>query len=323
MNTVTNQTMDIASSADHRKSKAARVRARLWKDRYIYLLLMPGLLYFLIYRYVPMLGITIAFKDYSPFMGIIDSPWVGMKNFARIFENSEVVQVIWNTLIISLLQIVFAFPAPILLALMLNEVSQTAIKRVVQSIVYMPHFLSWVVVVGIVTIFFRNEGLVNDLLAEVFGMEKTIPFLTNPDYFRTFLVAEVIWKEVGWGTIIFLAALAGVNPALYEAAVMDGASRMRQIWHITLPSIRSTIIILLIIRLGDVMEVGFEQVFLQLNPFNMEIGNTLDTYVYYKGIQQSDYSFSTAVGVFKGLVGLVLVMGANKLAKRFGEEGVY
>lgn len=206
---------------------------------------------------------------------------------------------------------------------MLNEVSRSAFKRVIQSIVYLPHFLSWVVVVGIVTIFFRNDGLVNDFLVEKFGLEQTIPFLTNPDYFRTFIVAEVIWKEVGWGTIIFLAALAGVNPALYEAAVMDGASRMRQIWHITLPAIRGTIVILLIIRLGDVMEVGFEQVFLRLNPFNMDIGNTLDTYVYYKGIQQSDYSFSTAVGVFKGVVGLVLVMAANKLAKRFGEEGVY
>lgn len=323
MNTVTKQAADNVSSVLPRKSKGARLRARLWKDRYIYLLLMPGLLFFLVYRYVPMLGIVIAFKDYSPFMGIADSPWVGMKNFARIFENAEVVRVIWNTLIISLLQIVFAFPAPILLALMLNEVSRSAFKRVIQSIVYLPHFLSWVVVVGIVTIFFRNDGLVNDFLVEKFGLEQTIPFLTNPDYFRTFIVAEVIWKEVGWGTIIFLAALAGVNPALYEAAVMDGASRMRQIWHITLPAIRSTIVILLIIRLGDVMEVGFEQVFLQLNPFNMDIGNTLDTYVYYKGIQQSDYSFSTAVGVFKGVVGLVLVMAANKLAKRFGEEGVY
>ena len=170
---------------------------------------------------------------------------------------------------------------------------------------------------------FRNEGLVNDVLRELFGLQQTIPFLTEPDYFRAFLVLEVIWKEAGWGTIIFLAALAGVNPALYEAAVMDGAGRFRQIWHITLPAIRSTIIIMLIIRLGDVLEIGFEQVFLQLNAFNMHIGNTLDTFVYYKGIQQSDYSFSTAVGVFKGLVGLVLVMAANRLSKRFGEQGVY
>ncbi|MCM3496797.1 ABC transporter permease [Paenibacillus lactis] len=304
-------------------SRGKRIRARMWKDRYLYLLLLPGLLYFIVYRYVPMLGITIAFKDYSPFMGIVDSPWTGLDNFRRIFESSEVVQVIWNTLIISFLQIIFAFPAPIILAIMLNEVANPLLKRVMQSVVYMPHFLSWVVVVGIVTIFFRNEGLVNDLLREAFGAQQTIGFLTEPQYFRPFLILEVIWKEAGWGTIIFLAALSGVNPALYEAAVMDGASRFRQIWHITLPAIRSTIIIMLIIRLGDVLEVGFEQVFLQLNAFNMHIGNTLDTYVYFKGIQQSDYSFSTAVGVFKGLVGLILVMGANKLSKRFGEQGVY
>lgn len=321
MNTATNNHNEIGLGL--KRSKWRRIQARLWKDRYIYLLLSPGLLYFIVYRYVPMLGITIAFKDYSPFLGIKDSPWVGFTNFARIFESTEVVRVLWNTIVISLLQIIFAFPAPIMLAVMLHEVSRSAVKRVIQSIVYLPHFLSWVVVVGIVTIFFRNDGLVNDFMIQVMGAEKTIPFLTNPDNFRIFLVLEVIWKEAGWGTIIFLAALAGVNPSLYEAAVMDGASRLRQIWHITLPAIRSTITILLIIRLGDVLEVGFEQVFLQLNPFNMEIGNTLDTFVYYKGIQQSDYSLSTAVGVFKGLVGLVLVVTANKMAKRFGEEGVY
>ncbi|SMF83068.1 carbohydrate ABC transporter membrane protein 1, CUT1 family (TC 3.A.1.1.-) [Paenibacillus uliginis N3/975] len=317
------QTTDELKHTVPKRNRWQQVRTRMWKDRYLYLLLLPGLLYFLIYRYLPMLGITIAFKNFSPFMGIADSPWVGLDNFRRIFENPEVLQVIWNTLVISFLQIAFAFPAPILLAIMLNEVANPLLKRLMQSVVYMPHFLSWVVVVGIVTIFFRNEGLVNDALRELFGVQQSIGFLTEPDYFRLFLVFEVIWKEAGWGTIIFLAALAGVNPALYEAAVMDGASRFRQIWHITLPAIRSTIIIMLIIRLGDVLEVGFEQVFLQLNAFNMQIGNTLDTYVYYKGIQQSDYSFSTAVGVFKGLVGLVLVMCANKLSKRFGEQGVY
>ncbi|GAB2670332.1 ABC transporter permease [Paenibacillus thermoaerophilus] len=303
--------------------KLRRIARRMHKERYIYLLLLPGLLYFIVYRYLPMFGIVIAFKDYSPFLGFADSPWVGLANFARIFESPEVVQVMINTLVISFLQIVFAFPAPILLALMLNEVRRQSLKRVIQSIVYLPHFLSWVVVVGIVSIFFRNEGLVNDFLVYRMGFEQPIPFLTNPDFFRPMIVLEVIWKEVGWGTIIFLAAMAGVNPNLYEAAVMDGASRFRQIWHVTLPAIRSTIVVLLIIRLGDVLEVGFEQIFLQLNAFNLDIGNTLDTYVYYKGIQQSDYSFSTAVGVFKGLVGLVLVMTANWLAKRYGEEGVY
>jgi putative aldouronate transport system permease protein len=305
------------------KSTKSRIRNRLWKDRYIYLLLLPGLIYFIVYRYLPMVGIIISFKDYSPFLGFIESPWVGLQNFARIFESQEVIRVLWNTLVISFLQILFAFPAPILLALMLNEVRRQALKRIIQSIVYLPHFLSWVVVVGIVAIFFRNDGIINNFLIEFFGAEKTIPFLTDPDFFRPFLIAEVIWKEVGWGTIIFLAALAGVNPALYEAAVMDGAGRFRQIWHITLPAIRATIIIMLIIRLGNVMEVGFEQVFLQLNAFNMDIGNVLDTFVYYKGIEQSDYSFSTAVGVFKGVVGLVLVVGANMLARRFGNQSLY
>jgi putative aldouronate transport system permease protein len=298
-------------------------KKKLWKQRYLFLLLLPGLLYFIIYRYIPMFGIVIAFKDYSPFIGFKDSPFVGMKHFAKIFDSPEVIRVLWNTLVISILQIIFAFPAPIILALMLNELRSHTYKRFVQSVVYLPHFLSWVVVVGVVFIFFRNDGLINDFLRETFGMQQTIPFLTDPSYFRTFLVSEVIWKEVGWGTIIFLAALSGINPALYEAAKMDGASRWKQIWHITLPGIRSTIVILLIIRLGHVLDTGFEQIFLQLNPFNMDVGNTLDTYVYYKGIQQSDYSFSTAVGLFKGLIGLILVASANFMAKRFGEDGIY
>jgi putative aldouronate transport system permease protein len=312
-----------AVPAERREGRGRRLRRRLWKERYIYLLLLPGLLYFMIYRYVPMAGIVIAFKDYSPFLGIADSPFIGMKHFHKIFGTPEVVQVLWNTLVISFLQIVFAFPAPILLALMLNEVRSRTYKRLIQSVVYLPHFLSWVVVVGIVFLFFRNEGLINDFLKHQFDMSSPIPFLTDPAYFRTFLVGEVIWKEIGWGTIIFLAALAGVNPSLHEAAIIDGANRWRQIWHITLPAIRSTIVILLILRLGHVLDTGFEQIFLQLNPFNTDVGNTLDTYVYYKGIQQSDYSFSTAVSLFKGIVGLVLVFGANRMARRFGEEGIF
>jgi putative aldouronate transport system permease protein len=304
-------------------SSFERFWKRLLKEKYLFLLLLPGLLYFIVYRYVPMVGISIAFKDYSPFLGFADSPWVGFKHFRTLLGSAEVVQVLWNTLAISFLQIVFAFPAPIVLALLLNEVRSQSYKRIVQSIVYLPHFLSWVVVVGIVFIFFRNDGIVNDVLRIYFGAEEPIRFLTEPGWFRPFIVAEVIWKEVGWGTIIFLAALSGVDPHLYEAATIDGASRWKQMWHVTLPAIRSTIVILLILRLGDVLDTGFEQIWLQLNAFNMGVGNTLDTYVYYKGIQQSDYSFSTAVGLFKGLIGLILVVGANKLAKRFGEEGVY
>ncbi|MEH7012267.1 ABC transporter permease subunit [Neobacillus niacini] len=304
------------------KKKKDRVKKRLWRDRYLLLLLLPGILFFLIYRYLPMGGLLLAFKDFSPFRGFVDSPWVGLQNFRLIFEDTEVIRVLWNTLQLSLLQIFFAFPISIVLALMLNEVRNQVYKRFLQSVIYLPHFLSWVVVVGITVIFLRSEGLFNSFLVNVLHMND-IPFLTDPALFKPIIILQVIWKESGWGTIIFLAALSGINPNLYEAASMDGANRWRQMWHITLPAIKSTIIILLILRLGTVMDSGFEQIFLMLNPFNMESGNVLDTYVYFKGIQQADYSFATAVGLFKGIVGLVLVVGANRLAKRFGEDGLY
>lgn len=296
-------------------------RARPFRDWHLYLLILPGLLYFLVYKYLPMFGLLMAFQDFSPFLGFFDSPWVGLKHFKTMFEDKEALQVIWNTLEISLLQILFAFPLPILLALMINELRNAVYKRLIQSMVYLPHFLSWVVVVGIFVVFLKSDGLVNQFLQSL-GIDQ-IPFLTSPEWFKPLIVFQVIWKESGWGTIIILAALAGVNPQLYEAAVIDGANRWQQMWHITLPAIRSTIVILLILRLGSVMDTGFEQIFLMLNPFTMEVGNVLDTYVYFKGIQQGDISFATAVGLFKGTVGLVLVVIANRLAKRFGEGGIY
>jgi putative aldouronate transport system permease protein len=298
------------------------VKKKLWKSRYMYAFVLPGTIYFILFKYVPLLGSIIAFEDYSPFQGFIHSEWIGFENFRRIFNNSEVVQVLINTVTLSFLQIVFAFPVPIILALMLNEVTNDPFKKIIQWVIYLPHFLSWVVVVGVVTLFLRNDGLVNTFLHEIFGMES-IQFLQIPALFKPLLVFEVIWKETGWGTIIFLAALAGVNPELYESALVDGASRWRRIWHITLPAIRSTIVILLILRLGSVLDNGFEQIFLMLNPYVNDIGNVLDTYVYYIGIQQADFSFATAVGLFKSIVGLILVISANRLAKRFGEEGIY
>ncbi|MEF2244653.1 ABC transporter permease [Paenibacillus sp. IITD108] len=291
------------------------------REKFIYLLLLPGILYFIVYRYIPMAGLVIAFQDYNPFVGFTGSDWVGLKHFKHLFDSPEVIRVLTNTIQISLLQIFVAFPVSIILALMLNELRNETYKRFIQSMVYLPHFLSWVVVVGIFVVFLRGEGLINSVLTSM-GLE-TIPFLTDPAFFKPIVILQVIWKEAGWGTIIFLAALAGVNPQLYEAAVIDGASRWRQLWHITLPAIRSVIIILFILRLGNVMETGFEQIFLMLNPFNMDSGNVLDTYVYFKGIQQGNISFATAVGMFKGLVGLILVVGANRLAKKFGEDGLY
>ncbi|TYP79409.1 putative aldouronate transport system permease protein [Paenibacillus methanolicus] len=303
-------------------SRTSKLRKRLWKERYLFLLLLPGLLYFIVYRYVPMLGNIIAFQDYSPFRGFLNSEWVGLQHFQKIFSDQEVIRVLWNTIYLSFLQIAFAFPIPIVLAIMLNELKSERYKRIVQSILYLPHFLSWVVVIGIATIFLKTEGLVNRLITPLFGIEP-IAFLQEPGWFMPLVILEVIWKEAGWGTIIFLASLAGVSPSLYEAAVVDGAGRWRQIWHITLPALRSTIIILLILRLGTVLDSGFEQIFLMLNPFTIEAGNVLDTYVYFLGIQQSDFSFGTAVGLFKSVVGFVLILSANWLAKRFGDEGVF
>lgn len=295
---------------------------RLMRNRWLYMMVLPGLLYFLVFKYWPMYGIFIAFQDFQPFLGFWDSPFVGFKHFERLFSDSNFMLLFRNTLILATYNILFFFPLPIIIALMLNELRQEFTKRIVQTLVYIPHFMSWVVVVGIAYMFLTTEGgIMNELLVR-FGGEK-INFLVSNEWFRTIITAEVMWKETGWGTIIFLAALSGVDPQLYEAARMDGANRVRQLWHITLPAIRSTIIILLILRLGHFLDTGFEQIFLMLNAMNREVGEVFDTYVYSVGISQGQYSFSTAVGVFKSIVGLILVVVANRLAKRFGEEGIY
>lgn len=292
-----------------------------WRDRYIFILLLPGLLYFLLFKIIPVFGNVIAFQDYNPFKGMWASDWVGFSNFKRIFEDTEVLRILRNTLFISLMQIIFVFPAPILLAIMLNEVAREKTKRLIQSIIYLPHFFSWVVIVSIATIFLKPEGLINQLL-QYFGYDW-VSFMTNPHLFVPIVIVELIWKETGWSTIIFLAALASINHELLEAAIVDGANRWKRIWHIIVPSIGSTIAILLILRLGTVLDTGFEQIFLMLNPFNRDIGEVLDTYVYTKGIKQGDFSFSTAVGLFKGVVGLVLVLTANRIIKKSGNDGLF
>ncbi|WNR43457.1 ABC transporter permease [Paenibacillus roseipurpureus] len=303
-------------------SGRTRIRLRIYKDRWLYLMLLPGLLYFLIFKYVPMWGLLLAFKDYQPFLGFFGSKWVGLKHFQRLFHDPVFWMLLKNTLILAGYNILFFFPAPIALALLLNEARNEKFKRFVQTVIYVPHFVSWVVVVGIAYTFFTVDGgLVNEAIA-AFGGQK-INFLVSADWFRTMITSEVIWKETGWGTIIFLAALAGVDPQLYEAARMDGAGRLRQLWHVTLPAIRSTIVILFILRLGTFLDTGFEQIFLMLNAMNREVGEVFDTYVYTAGITQGQFSFSTTVGLFKSLVGFLLIIGSNRLAKKFGEEGVY
>ncbi|MCR8633095.1 sugar ABC transporter permease [Paenibacillus sp. N5-1-1-5] len=294
----------------------------LIRDRWMYFMLLPGVLFFIIFKYVPMYGLIIAFQDYKPHLGMMDSPFVGLKHFTRFFSEPQFFELFRNTALLAVYNLAFFFPLPIVLSLMMNEVRRERFKRFVQTLVYVPHFVSWVVVVGVFYMLLTTEGgILNELLFVITG--EKIAFLLEPDWFRTMIVTQSIWKEVGWGTIIFLAALSGVDLQLYEAARMDGANRWRQMWHITLPAIRSTIVILLILRLGSFLDSGFEHIFLMLTPTNREVGEVFDTYVYVKGLTQSQFSYSAAVGLFKSVVGLALVMGANWLAKKFGEEGVY
>ncbi|TXK84552.1 sugar ABC transporter permease [Paenibacillus sp. N3.4] len=292
------------------------------RNKWLYGMLAPGVLYFLLFKYAPMWGLLIAFKDYQPYLGFFGSKWVGIKHFERLFHDPSFWMLLRNTLVLAGYNIFFFFPAPILLSLIINEVRQEKFKRAIQTFIYVPHFISWVVVVGIAYTFFTIDGgLVNEAIMAMGGSK--INFLASAGWFRTMITLEVIWKETGWGTIIFLAALAGVDPQIYEAAKIDGAGRLRQLWHVTLPAIRSTIIILFILRLGTFLDTGFEQIFLMLNPINREVGEVFDTYVYTAGITQGQFSFSTAVGLFKSVVGFVLVISSNWLAKKFGGEGVY
>lgn len=304
--------------ADHRTSFAARLR----RDKWLYLLLLPGLLYFLVFKYVPMWGVMLAFQNYQPFTGLLKSEWVGFEHFRLFFNNPEFLMLLRNTLLLSFYNLIFFFPAPIILALLLNEVRLSFFKRTIQTMIYVPHFISMVIVASLTYVFLTTEGgTVNELLFQYTG--NKIQFLSDPSWFRPVIILQTIWKECGWGTIIFLAALAAVDVEQYEAATIDGANRWRQIWHITLPAIRSTIVILLILRMGSVLDNGFEQIYLMLNPLNRSVGEVFDTYVYAMGITQGAFSYSTAVGLFKSVVGVTLVLGTNWLAKKFGESGLY
>jgi putative aldouronate transport system permease protein len=295
---------------------------RISRYKFIYLLIMPGFLYFVLFKYVPMWGLLLSFKDYNPFQGFWQSPWVGLEHFRVFFAKDDFWMLMRNTLMISLMNIVLFFPLPIALSILLNEVRREGFKRVIQSIVYLPHFMSWVVVASFTVLFFSMDvGLVNKAL-NALGYEP-VAILTKPQYFWGMLTAQSIWKEVGWGTIIFLASIAGIDQQLYEAAIVDGAGRWKQIWHITLPSISGTIVILLILRMGNMLDVGFEQILLMLNSLVLPVGEVFDTYTYKQGILSGQFSYSTAVGLFKSLIGLVLVVGADRVAKKLGYGGLY
>lgn len=287
----------------------------------LYLFLLPGLLYFVIFKYLPMYGIMIAFQDYSPFKGVAGSEFVGLKHFMRFFEDDAFITVFRNTLLISLYKLIFGFPVPIILALMLNEVRVLWFKRTAQTLFYIPHFFSWVIFGGIVIQVLSSKGMINSMIA-FFGGEPIL-FMAEKSFFRSILVISDILKESGWASIIYIAAIAGVDPALYEAVRMDGAKKRHEIWHVTLPGIKSTIIILFILQLGNILELGVQQVFMLYNPLVYEVGDIIDTFVYRVGLTEQKYSFATAVGLFQATVGLILIYMANFLAKRYGGGGLW
>ncbi|CAM3517652.1 sugar ABC transporter permease [Occultella aeris] len=299
-----------------------RWHQRFLRDRALIMMALPGLALVLGFHYLPLVGNVIAFQDYVPFLPFGSSPWVGWENFEIIFNGDPAfLRALRNTLVLTLVQVLFVFPAPIALALLLNSLLSERVKRVVQSILYMPHFLSWVIVVAVFQQMVGGSGLLNNTL-RAHGLDP-ISLMGNSDLFVGLLTTQVIWKDTGWATILFLAALSQIDSSLYEAASVDGASRTRQLWHVTLPGIRGLIILLLILRLGDSLTVGFEQIILQQQAVGLAASEVLDTYVYNNGIVGGQWGVSAAVGLVKGLVGVLLVLGANKVAHIFGEAGVY
>jgi putative aldouronate transport system permease protein len=295
---------------------------RLLRDRVLLLFALPGTALIVAFHYVPLLGNVIAFKDYQPFLGISGSDWSGLQNFAVIFNGDPAfLRALQNTLILTTLQSVFVFPAPILLALLLNSLFSERIKRIAQSILYLPHFMSWVIVVALFQQMLGGSGLLNNYLrSHDLG---TIDIIGNSELFHVLLTSQIIWKDTGWATILFLAALSQIDSQLYEASSVDGASRMRQLWHVTLPGLRGIIILLFILRLGDSLTVGFEQIILQQQAVGRDVSEVLDTYVYNNGVIGGAWGVAAAVGLVKGLVGVALVLAANKVAHIFGEQGVY
>ncbi|NJM40017.1 MAG: sugar ABC transporter permease [Anaerolineae bacterium] len=319
-------TITPAANAQPRRATAAstfwqRVVKDFGRNKYIYLMLVPVLLYYIIFHYGPMYGAQIAFRDFVPSKGIWGSEWIGLENFRDFFTSIHFTRLLRNTLGISLMDVFFGFPAPIILAILLNEVTTPWFKRMVQTITYMPFFLSLIVVVGMVIDFLARDGLINTVLSS-FGIPP-IAWLSNPAHYWGIYVFSGIWQSVGWGSIIYLAAISGIDPSLYEAAKMDGAGRFRQILNITLPGISSTIIVLLILRLGAMMNIGSEKTILLYNALVYDTADIISSYTYRKGILDANYGFSAAVGLFNSVINFVLLLIANTISRRRSETSLF
>lgn len=324
MNYTGNHSYKVSNTKRYKK-KYNNIIRMLRKDKLLYLMAIPGIIYFILFHYVPMYGISIAFTDYSIYKPMSEASFIGLENFNKLFGTFGFNRALRNTIIISIYNLLFSFPAPIILALILNEVWNKTFKRTVQTVIYLPHFISWIVILGIFSAIFSSSTGVIKRLAEMVGYSGKVQNIMNlQSTFRAFLVGTNIWKTAGFGTILYMATLASINPELYEAAIVDGATRWQQTWHITLPGLRSTIVILLIMRAGRILNANFEQIYALYNPFVYEVSEVLETYIYKMGIGEAKFSFSTAAGVFKAIIGFILVVVTNWLAKKIDSDyGIY
>jgi putative aldouronate transport system permease protein len=318
--------MNIASNTVAEKigkvpNKYVRFKKVIENDKYLYLMFLPPLLYYIIFQYVPIYGITLAFKEFDITKGIMGSPWVGLKYVRQFITDPYFWQVVKNTLIISIENLVVSFPIPIVLALMLNELRNLRFKKLVQTVSYLPHFISVVVVCGMIVSFLSSDGIINQLVI-MFGGTKQA-FLTNPVYFRSIYIISGIWQSAGWGSIIYLSALSAIDVQLYEVSTIDGANRWQQLLNVTLPGILPTVCILFILEMGKIMNVSFQKILLLLNGPNMEVADVISTYVYRRGIISADFSYSTGVGLFQSLIGMIFLLSANAIIRKLNENSLW
>ncbi|MDK8189903.1 ABC transporter permease subunit [Paenibacillus sp. UMB7766-LJ446] len=299
------------------------MKRRLWKERQIWIIAIPMLVWVLVFCYYPLYGLIIAFQNYVPGHSLLSGPWVGLDNFIRFFHVPEFKHIIRNTVAISLLTMLLSLPAPIILAVLFNEVKSKLFKRSIQTLSYIPYFISWVVVASIINTILGSDGIVNDILLRLGLIDRAILFMGEGKYFWGILASANLWKEVGFSTIIYLSAIAGIDGEQYEAGRVDGLGRFGLIWHITLPSIRTTIVLLWILGLGNILNAGFEQQLLLGTPMTQDYYEVIDTYVYRYGVQLGNYSFGTAVGLMKAIIGIVLVVTVNKISKKTLDTSIF
>ncbi|MDQ0228552.1 protein lplB [Bacillus sp. 7586-K] len=306
-----------------RKGRLRKLVKQVIAQRQLQVMALLGILWMIIFNYIPMYGLIIAFKEYSVIRTIAEAPWVGLAHFKEFIEDDAFWVVLKNTLGISVIKLIIGFPLPIIFALFMNELTSLKFKRAVQTITYLPHFLSWVVLGGILTTWLADVGIINDILIGLGLTNERLSFLAEPDYFWGIVIISDIWKELGWSAIIYLAAITSVSPELYEAATIDGATKFQKMWHVTLPAIRPTITILFILAVGNVLNTNFDQILVLRNALNESASNVIDIYVYQVGIQNARYSYATAVGLLKSIIAFILLLAANKITKKLDGTSLF